>query len=47
MAWYAALGVLGSLAAIFPWELGDKADPLLQHRPGFDRNGISWLRFTP
>src|SRR4026209_2697686 len=27
MAWYAALGVLGSLAAIFPWELGDKADP--------------------
>jgi len=27
MAWYAALGVLGSLAAIFPWELGVKADP--------------------
>jgi quinol-cytochrome oxidoreductase complex cytochrome b subunit len=27
MAWYAALGVLGSLAALFPWELGDKADP--------------------
>ena len=27
MAWYAALGVLGSLAAIFPWELGLKADP--------------------
>ncbi len=27
MAWYAALGVLGCLAAIFPWELGDKADP--------------------
>jgi cytochrome b6 len=27
MAWYAALGVLGSLAAIFPWELGAKADP--------------------
>jgi cytochrome b6 len=27
MAWYAALGVLGSLAAIFPWELGIKADP--------------------
>ena len=27
MAWYAALGVLGSLAAIFPWELGEKADP--------------------
>jgi cytochrome b6 len=27
MAWYAALGVLGCLAALFPWELGDKADP--------------------
>ena len=27
MAWYVALGVLGSLAALFPWELGDKADP--------------------
>jgi cytochrome b6 len=27
MAWYGALGVLGSLAAIFPWELGSKADP--------------------
>jgi cytochrome b6 len=26
MAWYAALGVLGSLAALFPWELGTKAD---------------------
>ncbi len=27
MAWYTALGVLGSLAALFPWELGVKADP--------------------
>lgn len=27
MAWYAALGVLGVLAAIFPWGLGVKADP--------------------
>jgi len=27
MAWYIALGVLGSLAAIRPWELGAKADP--------------------
>jgi quinol-cytochrome oxidoreductase complex cytochrome b subunit len=27
MAWYLALGVLGSLAALFPWELGVKADP--------------------
>jgi cytochrome b6 len=26
MGWYAALGVLGGLAAIFPWELGTKAD---------------------
>jgi cytochrome b6 len=27
MAWYIALGALGALAAIFPWELGVKADP--------------------
>jgi quinol-cytochrome oxidoreductase complex cytochrome b subunit len=27
MVWYCALAVLGSLAAIFPWELGEKADP--------------------
>jgi len=27
MAWYVALGVLGALAAIRPWELGAKADP--------------------
>jgi cytochrome b6 len=27
MGWYAALGVLGGLAAIFPWELGTKANP--------------------
>jgi len=26
MAWYAALGVLGALAALVPWELGTKAD---------------------
>jgi quinol-cytochrome oxidoreductase complex cytochrome b subunit len=27
MAWYAALALLGALAAVFPWELGEKADP--------------------
>jgi cytochrome b6 len=27
MVWYGALAVLGGLAAIFPWELGVKADP--------------------
>lgn len=27
MAWYIALGVLGALAALSPWELGSKADP--------------------
>jgi len=27
MAWYIALGVLGVLAALAPWELGSKADP--------------------
>ena len=27
IGWYAALALLGTLAAIFPWELGEKADP--------------------
>jgi len=27
MAWFVALGALGALAALFPWELGVKADP--------------------
>ena len=27
MAWYSALAVLGMLAALAPWELGEKADP--------------------
>jgi cytochrome b6 len=27
MVWYGTLAVLGGLAAIFPWELGVKADP--------------------
>jgi quinol-cytochrome oxidoreductase complex cytochrome b subunit len=27
MVWYFALAILGVLAAVFPWELGDKADP--------------------
>jgi cytochrome b6 len=27
MAWYVALGMLGMLAALFPWSLGVKADP--------------------
>jgi cytochrome b6 len=27
MAWYGALAVLGALAALFPWELGEKANP--------------------
>ncbi len=27
MAWYVALAILGALAAIFPWNLGVKADP--------------------
>ncbi len=27
IGWYGALGVLGMLAALFPWELGTKADP--------------------
>lgn len=27
MAWYAGLAVLGALAALYPWDLGAKADP--------------------
>jgi quinol-cytochrome oxidoreductase complex cytochrome b subunit len=27
MLWYGVLALLGTLAAIFPWELGEKADP--------------------
>jgi quinol-cytochrome oxidoreductase complex cytochrome b subunit len=27
MVWYGTVAVLGALAAIFPWELGEKADP--------------------
>ena len=27
MAWYVAMGALGALAAMFPWNLGVKADP--------------------
>jgi cytochrome b6 len=27
MAWYVAIGALGVLAALFPWDLGVKADP--------------------
>src|SRR5262249_15550040 len=27
MGWLTALGVLAALAAIFPWEMGEKADP--------------------
>jgi len=34
MAWYVALGVLGALAAIFPWNLGIKADPFVSAPAG-------------
>ena len=34
IAWYAALGALGCLAALFPWELGEKADPFASAPPG-------------
>jgi cytochrome b6 len=32
--WTVALGVLGALAALFPWELGEKADPFAPALPG-------------
>ena len=34
MAWYVALGVFGALAAIFPWDLGVKADPFISAPAG-------------
>lgn len=34
MGWYLALGVLAGLAALFPWELGIKADPFASAPPG-------------
>ena len=34
MAWYVALGVLGALAAVFPWNLGVKADPFVSAPAG-------------
>jgi cytochrome b6 len=34
MAWYVALGTLGALAAIFPWDLGVKADPFVSAPAG-------------
>jgi cytochrome b6 len=32
--WLLALGVLAALAALFPWELGEKADPFAPAYPG-------------
>jgi quinol-cytochrome oxidoreductase complex cytochrome b subunit len=34
IGWYGALGLLGILAALFPWELGTKADPFAPAPPG-------------
>jgi cytochrome b6 len=34
VGWLAVLGLLGILAAIFPWELGEKADPFAPAPPG-------------
>ena len=34
MGWYIALAVLAGLAALFPWELGVKADPFASAPPG-------------
>ena len=39
MAWYVALGVLGALAAIFPWDLGVKADPFVSAPAGIKQSG--------
>jgi quinol-cytochrome oxidoreductase complex cytochrome b subunit len=51
-AWTVALGVLAALASLFPWELGEKADPFA---PAFANIRPEWyfmfmfqsLRFVP
>lgn len=34
LGWLVALGLLAALAALFPWELGEKADPFAPAPPG-------------
>jgi len=34
LAWYVALAILAALAAFYPWELGNKADPFAAVPPG-------------
>ncbi|MBC8870261.1 MAG: cytochrome bc complex cytochrome b subunit [Planctomycetes bacterium] len=34
VGWYLALGILAALAALFPWELGEKADPFASSPEG-------------
>lgn len=34
LGWLVALGMLAALAALFPWELGEKADPFAPAPPG-------------
>jgi cytochrome b6 len=44
MAWYVAMGALGALAAIFPWDLGVKADPFISAPAGIKPE---WYFLTP
>ena len=46
IGWYGALGVLGALAAIFPWELGAKADPFAVC-PGGNPAGMVFPVYVP
>lgn len=39
VGWYLALAILAALAALFPWELGDKADPF---KPAPDNIKPEW-----
>jgi cytochrome b6 len=45
IGWYAALGVLGALAAIFPWELGTKADAFASAPAGIRPEWYSLFMF--
>jgi len=45
MAWYVAIGALGVLAALFPWNLGVKADPFVSAPAGIKPEGYFLFMF--
>ena len=47
IGWILAIGVLAALAALFPWELGEKADAFAPAPAGIKPSGISSSCFRP